>query len=83
MEAHLIKNIISNEDSQILQRIHSSGSVQDNLKKTLLKFDLGPSAVINSEFSFNIWCQPQTDGAGDFSLINKIAKELISYGPYF
>jgi hypothetical protein len=80
MDAHLIKNVISNTDLTILKRIHSTNRSQDNLKKTLIKFDLGSSAVINPDFSFNIWCRPQTDGAGDFSLINKIAKELKSYG---
>lgn len=80
MDAHLIKNIITSQDFQVLNLIYRSNNKQNSLKRTLLKFNLGPEARIDTEFNFNIWCQPQTDGAGDFSLINKIGKELKSYG---
>ncbi len=80
MDISLIKNIIPDEESRKLGEIHASNNIQNILKKTLLKFDLGPDATIDREFNFNIWCTPQTDGAGDFSLINKIGKEILSYG---
>ena len=80
MEIGLIKNIIPDNESRKLDEIHNINNIQNKLKKTLLKFDLGPDATIDREFNFNIWCTPQTDGAGDFSLINKIAKEILSYG---
>jgi len=80
MSIHLIKNIISEEDNIKLKNIHSSSNPQNKLKNTLLKFDLGPDAIIDRDYNFNIWCKPLTDGAGDFSLMNKIGKELLSYG---
>ena len=83
MSEYLSKNIISTVDQNILDRIHSVDNFQNKLKKRLLKFELGQNTNIDGAYTFNIWCTPQTDGAGDFNLIKKIAKELLSYGiPY-
>jgi len=68
------------EEELKLGLIHSLNTEQNRLKKTLLKFNLLDETVLDPTFSFNIICKPQEDGAGDFSLINKIGKELIANG---
>jgi len=68
------------EEELKLGLIHSLNTEQNRLKKTLLKFNLLDETVLDPTFRFNIICKPQEDGAGDFSLINKIGKELIANG---
>ena len=77
---YLSKNIISTVDQNILDTIHQSNTFQNKLKKSLLKFELGQNTNIDDNYAFNIWCKPVLDGAGDFILIKKIAKELVTYG---
>jgi hypothetical protein len=71
---------VSPEEKRLLDLIHRSTTEQNRLKKTLVKFDLLEETRLNPSFNFNIICKPQEDGAGDFSLINKIGKELIENG---